>query len=78
MLAPYIADEGEFTALPKTLKIPVLLGYGSSDSSSKVYRRLERAFDKVLEDLDVGILRTEADSVDNWLSPFWAIIPGMT
>lgn len=48
VLAPYVADEGEFTGMLETLKIPVLLGYGSNDSSADTYRILEGSFDKVL------------------------------
>ncbi len=54
LLAPYVADEGEFTALLETLKIPVLLGYGSNDSSAEIYRRLEGSFDEVLVVTELG------------------------
>lgn len=54
LLAPYVADEGEFTAMLETLKIPVLLGYGSNDSSSDTYRRLEGSFDEVLVFTELG------------------------
>lgn len=54
LLAPYVADEGEFTAMLETLNIPILLGYGSNDSSAEVYRRLEGSFDEVLAFTELG------------------------
>ncbi len=54
LLAPYVADEGEFTTMLETLKIPALLGYGSSDSSAEIYRRLEGPVDEVLVFHEIG------------------------
>lgn len=54
LLAPYVADEGEFTARLETLNIPILLGYGSNDSSADTYRRLEGSFDEVLVLSELG------------------------
>lgn len=54
LLAPYVADEGELTAMLKTLNVPVLLGYGSNDSSADTYRRLEGSFDEVLVFTELG------------------------
>lgn len=54
LLAPYIADEGEFTEMLETLNIPVLLGYGSNDSSADAYAKLEGSVDEVLVFTELG------------------------
>lgn len=54
LLAPYVADEGEYTAMLETLEIPVLLGYGTNDSSADIYRRLEGFVDDVLVFTELG------------------------